>query len=82
MLETDAPDGLSTWNTESLIGVSENSSNSEEPECQHEVKGSEAATVSKDALNHPANIHNVRLFYSNVISLISGSTGLESNRFF
>nr|CAD1844586.1 unnamed protein product [Ananas comosus var. bracteatus] len=59
LLETDAPDGLSTWNTESLIGVPENSSNSEEPECQHEVKGSEAGTVSKDALNHPANIHNI-----------------------
>ncbi|XP_020083853.1 uncharacterized protein LOC109707161 isoform X2 [Ananas comosus] len=61
LLETDAPDGMSTWNTESLIGVPENSSNSEEPECQHEVKGSQAGTVSKDALNHPANIHNSSL---------------------
>ncbi|XP_008803332.1 uncharacterized metal-dependent hydrolase YabD [Phoenix dactylifera] len=59
LIETDAPDGLSKWNTDSLLLVPEDDSTSQEQQNQYGDSSSEATTLSKEALNHPANISNV-----------------------
>ncbi|XP_010933950.1 uncharacterized protein [Elaeis guineensis] len=59
LIESDAPDGLSKWNTDSLLLVPEDDSTSEEQQNQYANSSLEATTQSKEALNHPANISNV-----------------------
>lgn len=59
MIESDAPVGLSKWNTDSLLLVPEDDSTSQEQQKQYDDSSSEATTLSKEALNHPGNISNV-----------------------
>ncbi|KAG1362364.1 putative metal-dependent hydrolase YabD [Cocos nucifera] len=59
LIESDAPDGLSKWKTDSLLLVPEDDSTSQEQQNQYENSSVEATTLSKEALNHPANISNV-----------------------
>ncbi|XP_072987240.1 uncharacterized protein [Typha latifolia] len=56
LIETDAPDALPKLNSDSLLEVPTYGLNPEEPQNQHKDTGSEP---TKDALNHPANIHRV-----------------------
>lgn len=63
LLETDAPDALPKFVSDTLYPVEGDSSNSIELHAQEGISGLDSAsggsTMPKETLNHPANIVNV-----------------------
>ncbi|WOL00134.1 hypothetical protein Cni_G08847 [Canna indica] len=68
LIETDAPDGLPTVNSSSLIPIPDVASKGES-EDQFTNSAAEETSLSREALNHPANIHNVLSYVATLLEM-------------
>ncbi|XP_042463836.1 uncharacterized metal-dependent hydrolase YabD-like isoform X1 [Zingiber officinale] len=68
LIETDSPDGLPTANTSSWIPVSVLASKGE-PSDQLSDQAGEATRLSKETLNHPANLLNVLKYVATLLEI-------------
>lgn len=62
MIETDAPDGLLRLKTNHLFSIPDVPITELEEQSGGSVP--QPASLSREGLNHPANIHSVSLFFS------------------
>lgn len=73
LLETDAPDALPKFVSDTLYPVEGDSSNSKELHAQEGISGldsaSDGSTMPKETLNHPANIVNVLSYVASLLEL-------------
>ncbi|KAM0938745.1 putative TatD family, metal-dependent hydrolase [Dioscorea sansibarensis] len=69
LLESDAPDALPKFKSNSVSLVQENSSALQELLGQSRNQGSESSGVQNQELNHPANIHSVLNYVSSLLEI-------------